>query len=83
MVSLTPQLLYPHGNGPCYPLDRRLAWHQSRSGCGGEENHSQPLPGFEPLIIQTVAQRSTTELSRLIMFIEVKVKINTYLNIIL
>jgi hypothetical protein len=35
----------------------------SRSGRGGEEKNSQPLPGIEPRIIQPVAQRYTAELS--------------------
>jgi len=43
-----------------YALDRRLSGPQSRSGRGGEEKDSQPLPGLEP---QPVAQRYTTELS--------------------
>jgi hypothetical protein len=46
-------------------LNRRLGESQSRSGRGGEEKNSQPLPGFEPPIIQPVAQRYTTELRRL------------------
>jgi len=29
-------------------LDRRLGGPQSRSGRGGEEKNSQPLPGIEP-----------------------------------
>jgi hypothetical protein len=29
---------------------------------GGEEKNSQPLPGFEPPIIQLLVQRFTTEL---------------------
>jgi hypothetical protein len=65
VVSFTPRLLYPQGNSPRYPLDRRLGGPQSRSGRGGEEKNSQPLPGLEPPIIQPVAQRYTTELSRL------------------
>jgi hypothetical protein len=44
-----------------YPLDRRLGVTQSRYGRGGEEKNSQLLPGLEPLIIQPVAQRYTTE----------------------
>jgi hypothetical protein len=64
VVSFTPRPLYPQGRSACYPLDRRLGWPQSRSGRGGEENNSQPLPGLEPPIIQSVAQRYTTELSR-------------------
>jgi hypothetical protein len=39
---------------------------QSQSVRGGEVKNSQPLSGFEPYIIQPVAQRYTTELSRLI-----------------
>jgi hypothetical protein len=37
------------------------------SGHGGEQKNFQPLPGLEPPIIQPVAQRYTTELSRLHM----------------
>jgi hypothetical protein len=45
MVSFMPRPLYP----------------RSRSGRGGEENNSQPLPGLEPPIIQPLAQLYTTE----------------------
>jgi hypothetical protein len=38
---------------------------QSQSGGGGEHKNSQTLPGLEPLIIQPVAQRYTSELPRL------------------
>jgi hypothetical protein len=56
----------PQGRNPYYyPLHRRLGGPQSRSGYGGEEKNSQPLPGLEPMIIQSVAQRYTTDLSRL------------------
>jgi hypothetical protein len=48
VVSFTPQTLYPQGKSPCYPLDRRLGGLWSRSGGGGEEKNSQPLPGIEP-----------------------------------
>jgi hypothetical protein len=44
--------------------DKRLGGIQSRSGRGSEEKNSQPLSGLEPPIIQHVAQRYTTELSR-------------------
>jgi hypothetical protein len=37
---------------------------QSVYGHGDEEKNSQPLPSLEPPIIQPVAQRYTTELSR-------------------
>jgi hypothetical protein len=65
VVSFTPRLLYPQGKSPWYPLDRRLGGPQNRSESGGEEKNSQPLPGIEHPIIQPVAQRYTTELSRL------------------
>jgi len=56
VVSFTPWPLYPHVKSPWYPLDRRLGGPQSRSGRGGEEKNSQPLPGLEPPIIQPVAE---------------------------
>jgi hypothetical protein len=37
----------PQGKSPWYPLDRRLGEPQSRSGCCGEEENSQHLPGIE------------------------------------
>jgi len=43
-----PQLLYPLGKSPWYPLDRRWGGPQSHSGCGGEEKNAQPLLGIEP-----------------------------------
>jgi hypothetical protein len=58
--------LYRQEDIPWYPLDRRLGGPQNRSGRGGEERNSQPLPGLEPPIIQPVAQRYTTELFRLL-----------------
>jgi hypothetical protein len=65
VVSFTPLPLYPHGKSFWYPLDRRLNGLWSQSGCGGEDKNSQPLSGLKPPIIQPVAQRYTTELSRL------------------
>jgi hypothetical protein len=38
--------LYPRGKNTQYPLDRRLAGPQSRSGRRGEEKNA--LPGIEP-----------------------------------
>jgi hypothetical protein len=61
-----PAALPPQGKNPLYPLDRRLGGFQCRSGRGGEEKNSQPLPGLEPPIIQPVAQRYTAELSLLL-----------------
>jgi hypothetical protein len=54
----------PQGNSPLYPLDRRLDGSQSRSGRGGEDKNSQPMPGLEPPIIQPAAQRYTTKLTQ-------------------
>jgi hypothetical protein len=48
------------------PLNGRLGEPQGRSGCGVEEKNSQPLSGLEAPIIQPVAERYTTELSRLL-----------------
>jgi hypothetical protein len=64
-VNFTPRPLYPQRKSPWYPLDRTLGGPQSRSGRGGEEKNSQPLPGLEPPIIQ----RYTTELSWLTLSI--------------
>jgi hypothetical protein len=69
VVSFTSRPLYPQGKSPWYPLDRRLGGPQSRSGHGGEEKNSQPLSGIELPIIQPVAQRYTTELSRLLFIL--------------
>jgi hypothetical protein len=60
-----PRPLYPEGKSPWYPLDSRLSGPQSWSGRGGEEQNSQLLTGLEPPIIHPIAQRYTTELSRL------------------
>jgi hypothetical protein len=40
------------GKEPLVPLDRRLDGPHSRSGRGGEEKNSQPLPGHEPPVIR-------------------------------
>jgi hypothetical protein len=74
VVSFTPRPLYSQGKIPRYPLDRRLSGPQSQSGCSGEEKNSRPLPGLEPPIIQPVAQRCTTELSRLLSIKSYKYK---------
>jgi hypothetical protein len=63
VVSLMLRPLYPQGKIPWYLLDRRVGEPQSLSGHGGEEKNSQPLPGLESPIIQSVARRNTTELS--------------------
>jgi hypothetical protein len=46
VVSFKPQLLYPQGKSPWYPLDRRLGGPQSHSGHDGEQKNSQPLLGI-------------------------------------
>jgi hypothetical protein len=55
------------GKSPWYPLDRRLGGPQSLSRRGGEEKNSQPRRESNPRtpIVQIVAQRYTTELTRL------------------
>jgi hypothetical protein len=65
VVSFTLRPLYPRGKSPWYPFDRRLGGPQSQSGLGFEEKNSQLLPVPKRPIIQLVAQRSATELSRL------------------
>jgi hypothetical protein len=67
--QLTPRPLYSQGRSPWYPLDKKLSGPQSRSGCGGEEKNSQPLPGLETPIMQPVTQRYTAELSRLLILL--------------
>jgi hypothetical protein len=74
VVSFTPRPLYSHGKSPWYPLDRRLGGPQSRSGRGGEEKNSQPLPGLETPIIQPIAQRYTTELSQQLSRLILRIK---------
>jgi hypothetical protein len=63
MVSFMPRPLYVQWKGPFYPLDRSLGGPQSWSGRGDEEKNSQPLT---PLI-QSLAQRCTAELFRLLL----------------
>jgi hypothetical protein len=67
VVSFMFRPFYTQGKSPWYLLHRRLVGNQSRSGHSGEEKNSQPLPGLEPPI-QPVAQRYTTELSRLLIY---------------
>jgi hypothetical protein len=61
-------------------MGRRLDGPHSRFGRDGEEEKSQPLPILETPIIQFVAQRYTTELSRLLFKgkANVKVKMSPY-----
>jgi hypothetical protein len=71
------QLLYPQGEIPWYPLDRRLGGPQSWSGRGGEEKNPQLLLELKSHIIQPVAQHCTTELSQLLMINGNTLKIST------
>jgi hypothetical protein len=43
-----PGRFKPWGKSPSYPFDKRLCGPQSQSGCGDEEEESQPLPEIEP-----------------------------------
>jgi hypothetical protein len=52
---------------------KRVPGSQSRSGRGGEEKNSQPLPGLEPPIIQPVAQLYSTDVSRILIIIVYKI----------
>jgi hypothetical protein len=44
-----------------YTWGRKLGGPQSRSGRGGKEKNSQPLPELEPAIIHPVDQCYTTD----------------------
>jgi hypothetical protein len=61
VVSFMPRPLYPRGKSPRYPLDRRLAEPQSRSGRRGEEKILDPTPdsNSDPLVVQPVTSRYT------------------------
>jgi hypothetical protein len=65
VASFTPRPFYPRGNGPRYPLDRRLGGPKSRSGRCGVEKDLLPLPGIEPRSFSTQPVATPTELSRL------------------
>jgi hypothetical protein len=54
----------PPGKQPLEPIGKESGWAPERYGHGGEEKNSEPLPALETLIIQAVAQRCTTSLSR-------------------
>jgi hypothetical protein len=66
MVSFTPRPLYPQGKSSLYPLVRRLGGPQAGLEAVVKRKISQPVSELEPPIIQSVAQRYTTELSRLL-----------------
>jgi hypothetical protein len=49
-----PEALLPGKEPPAIHWIGGMGGPQSRSGCGGEEKNSQPLPGLEPPIIWLV-----------------------------
>jgi hypothetical protein len=57
-----------------YAVDKGLGGPQSWSVRGGEEKNSQALQGLEPPIIQSVFQRDTAELSRLLFSVSYHVQ---------
>jgi hypothetical protein len=61
--QFSPRQLYLQGKSPWYTLNMRIGGPQSRSGHGGEEKNSQPMPEQEPPIINPAAQRYTAELT--------------------
>jgi hypothetical protein len=59
-------------DAPSYARRASFFWlllTQSYTERSGEEKNSYPLPRLEPPIIQSVAQRYTTELSRLLLLL--------------
>jgi hypothetical protein len=56
LVNFTPRPLYNRERTPQYRLNVRLGGPQSRSGHYGEEKNLLALSGFEPWIVQPVAQ---------------------------
>jgi hypothetical protein len=63
MVSFTHRPPYSQRKIPRYPPNKRLGGPQNKSGRGGEEKDSKPLPVLEPLIIYPAAHPHTAELS--------------------
>jgi len=62
LISFTLRPIYPQGNSSRFPLDERMDGPHKRFGHDGEEKYTQPLLVLEPQIIQSLAQRYTTEL---------------------
>jgi hypothetical protein len=58
VVGFSPRPLYPRGNGPRYPLDRRLGGPQSLSGPCGEEKNLAPA-GIQTLAVHSIARLYT------------------------
>jgi hypothetical protein len=78
VASFTPRPLYPHpGNGPLYPLDRRLGGNQSRSN-DVKKKKILTLPGHELRRLGRPARGrvdTLTTLSRLMIKIKFIAKI--------
>jgi hypothetical protein len=67
VVSFTPWWPYPPGKGPLAPTGQPAGWAPEPVWAHWWRENSQPLLGLElPIIIQSVALRYTTELSRLL-----------------
>jgi hypothetical protein len=68
VVSFTPLPLYPQGKSPWYPLNRRLGGLRAVLDAVVKRKIPSPRRESNPRtpIIQPVAQRYTTELSRLL-----------------
>jgi hypothetical protein len=65
LVSFTPRQLYPRGNSPRYPLNRRLFGPHSRFGHCEVEKNLLPLPGIGPRPASSQPVAVLTEISRL------------------
>jgi hypothetical protein len=77
VVSFTSRPLNRQGKSPWYPLDRGIGWGP-RAGLDAVVKRKIPSPCrvSNPQIIQPVAQRYTTELSRLFSEKKLEAEIN-------
>jgi hypothetical protein len=72
VINFTPRPLY------LWEIPWYLGRSQSRFGRYGQQKSFLPVPGFEPLIIQTICSRYTEYDNLLIKFINLKVIYNIY-----
>jgi hypothetical protein len=80
LVSFTLRPLHPQGKSPW--IHWIGGWVGPRDGLDNVvKRNSQPLPELEPPIIQAVAQRYTTELSRLLKTIKCKIVVSSLLSL--
>lgn len=79
-VSVQPCALasLPLGKSTWYPLNRRLGGCENQSGCSGVEKNLLPLPGFEPQIIQPVAQSLLTMLYPVSQIMQILIQQNSF-----